>query len=175
MQLKGLGAALQKSYSEGPPHMELLWYNVSVSKLRGTFILSRIGMWLWMGFRLVIGFIELFDTARDYTLQFTVTHISVHSQSLYCRCLVAAFNGGRSPSSGFPNCPRPQLPASKSKSTQQLKPNSPLTATQSQSQSQSQSFFTTDGLQSINSSWRQVPWGSLPETFVSFATEPLQS
>jgi hypothetical protein len=27
-------------------------------------------------------------------------------------CLVAASNGGRSPSSGFPNCPRPQLPAS---------------------------------------------------------------
>jgi hypothetical protein len=28
------------------------------------------------------------------------------------RCLVAAPNGGRSSTSGFPNCPRPQLPAS---------------------------------------------------------------
>jgi hypothetical protein len=28
------------------------------------------------------------------------------------RCLVAVFNGGRSPSSGFPNSPRPQQPAS---------------------------------------------------------------
>jgi hypothetical protein len=27
------------------------------------------------------------------------------------RCLVAAFSGGRTPSSGFLNCPRPQLPA----------------------------------------------------------------
>jgi hypothetical protein len=28
------------------------------------------------------------------------------------RCLVVAFNGERSPSTGFLNCPRPQLPAS---------------------------------------------------------------
>jgi hypothetical protein len=28
------------------------------------------------------------------------------------RCLVATSKGGRSRSSGFPNCPRPQLPAS---------------------------------------------------------------
>jgi hypothetical protein len=27
------------------------------------------------------------------------------------RCLVADSNNGRSPSSGFPNCPRPQLPS----------------------------------------------------------------
>jgi hypothetical protein len=27
-----------------------------------------------MGFGLVIGFIEFFDTARDYTLQFTIIH-----------------------------------------------------------------------------------------------------
>jgi hypothetical protein len=31
-----------------------------------------------------------------------------------CCCLVAAFNGGLSPFSGFLNCPRPQLPASHS-------------------------------------------------------------
>jgi hypothetical protein len=31
------------------------------------------------------------------------------------------------------------------------------------SQSQSQSYFTTDGLPPISSSWRQSPWGSLPE------------
>jgi hypothetical protein len=28
----------------------------------------------------MIGCTGLFDTARDYTLQFTVTHTSVHSQ-----------------------------------------------------------------------------------------------
>jgi hypothetical protein len=32
-----------------------------------------------MGFGLVIVFIGLFDAACDYTLQFTVTHASVHS------------------------------------------------------------------------------------------------
>jgi hypothetical protein len=32
-----------------------------------------------MGFGLMTEFIGLFDTARDYTLQFTITHASVHS------------------------------------------------------------------------------------------------
>jgi hypothetical protein len=43
--------------------------------------------------------------------------------------LVAASNGGRSPSSGFPNCFRPQLPASNSSSSQRMHFNSPLTVT----------------------------------------------
>jgi hypothetical protein len=55
--------------------------------------------------------IGLFDTASDYTLQFTITHththISVHSNVFTSRYSVAASNGGRSPSSGFPNYPRP--------------------------------------------------------------------
>jgi hypothetical protein len=37
---------------------------------------------------------------------------------LHCRCLVADFNGGCSPLSGFPICPRPQLPAFHSNSSQ---------------------------------------------------------
>jgi hypothetical protein len=36
------------------------------------------------------------------------------------RCSIAASNGGRSPSSGFPKYPRHQLPASQSKSSRQL-------------------------------------------------------
>jgi hypothetical protein len=48
------------------------------------------------------------------------THTSVHSHVFISRCSVAASNGGRSPSSGFPNCPRPQLPASHSSSSQRL-------------------------------------------------------
>jgi hypothetical protein len=59
-----------------------------------------------MGFGLVVGFIGLFDTARDYTLQVTVTHTSIHSHVFTSRCLIAASNGGRSPYSGFPNYPR---------------------------------------------------------------------
>jgi hypothetical protein len=54
-----------------------------------------------------------------YTSQITTGHTRF-SQSVIpftnC-CLVAASNGGRSPSSGFPNCPRPQLPASHSNSS----------------------------------------------------------
>jgi hypothetical protein len=43
------------------------------------------------------------------------------------RCLVADSKGWYFPSSRFPNCPRPQLPASSSKSSQQLNPSSSLT------------------------------------------------
>jgi hypothetical protein len=38
---------------------------------------------------------------------------------------------------------------------------------------QSQSYFTTDGLQPISSSWHQAPWDSRPDFF--FVTEPLRS
>jgi hypothetical protein len=57
-----------------------------------------------------------FDTARDYIVQFTVTHKLICPQyGVYYRRLVAAFDGGRTPSSWFPNCPWPQLlPASNS-------------------------------------------------------------
>jgi hypothetical protein len=50
---------------------------------------------------------------HDYTLQITVTHRLVLSVTVSpSRCLVAAANGGFPSSSGFPNFPRPQLPAS---------------------------------------------------------------
>jgi hypothetical protein len=51
-------------------------------------------------------------TARDYTFPVAQTHTSVHSNVFTSRCSVAAFNGGRSPSSGFLNSARHQLPAS---------------------------------------------------------------
>jgi hypothetical protein len=48
------------------------------------------------------------------------------------RCLVAAFNGGSSPSSGFSNCPRTQVPNSRSNSSRRLKCSKPpLTHTHS--------------------------------------------
>jgi hypothetical protein len=56
-----------------------------------------------------------------------ILHASVHSHVFTSRCLVAAFNGERSPSSGFTNGPRPQLPASNSNSSQQLNLSSSLT------------------------------------------------
>jgi hypothetical protein len=76
-----------------------------------------------MGFGLVIGFIgllQLASTSKDYAL--TVLHTSQitigHTRSsqfvtvFINRRLVAASNGVRSPSDGFSNCPRPQLPPS---------------------------------------------------------------
>jgi hypothetical protein len=80
---------------------------------------------------------------RDYVLLFTIshththththtrththTHTSFHSHVFTSHCLVAVSNGGRSPSSWFPKCSRPQLPASHSNSSQKLNPSSPLT------------------------------------------------
>jgi hypothetical protein len=43
------------------------------------FTYCHVKVWLETGFGLVTGFIVHFDTVRDYTLQFTITHTSVHS------------------------------------------------------------------------------------------------
>jgi hypothetical protein len=84
------------------------------------------------------------------------------STCLHCRCLVATINGGRSPSSGFQNCPRPQLLASKSNSSPRLKHSSSQNNCNS-SQSQSQSYVTTDG-QPASLSWNKAPiWGLRPD------------
>jgi hypothetical protein len=60
--------------------------------------------WLWMGFGLMIRFTGFFDIARDYTLQFTITHThtrterdrhthnSVHSHVCTSCCSVVASN-----------------------------------------------------------------------------------
>jgi hypothetical protein len=57
-------------------------------------------------FGLMMEFIRLFDTVRDCTLQFIITHThiytntTVHSHVFAARFSVAAFNRGRSPFSG---------------------------------------------------------------------------
>jgi hypothetical protein len=61
-------------------------------------------------------------TVHCYT--HTHTHTSVHNHS---RCLVGSSNGGLSPSSGFPNYPLPQLPASNVNSSRWLNLSSSLT------------------------------------------------
>jgi hypothetical protein len=81
----------------------------------------------WSGWT-VIGFIEIFDTSRDYTLHYTVTHTHYCPHScLHCCFLVAAFNSRHSSSSWFPDYPQLQLPTSKSNSSQKLNPNSSIT------------------------------------------------
>jgi hypothetical protein len=102
----------------------------------------------------------------------TCTHACTHTcpQSyLHCHCSVAAFNIGRSPSSGFLNCPQPLLPASNSNSSQWLNPSSSLTATQSQSQIQS--YIITNG-QSASLSWCQATSEVQDQIFV--AIRPLR-
>jgi hypothetical protein len=66
--------------------------------------------------------IGLFDTPRDYTLQFiiTQTHTRAHSNVYTGRWSVAASYGGRSPSSEFPIYTQPQLPVPHSNSSQRL-------------------------------------------------------
>jgi hypothetical protein len=83
------------------------------------------------------GFIGLFDTACDCTLQFAITQTNVNRHVFNSHCLVAASNGGRFPSPGFPNCPRPPLQASHSKSSQQLYPSGCLDNYNSKSKSES--------------------------------------
>jgi hypothetical protein len=89
-----------------------------------------------MGFGLMTEFIELLHTAHDCTVH-CYTHFRVHSHVFSNRWLVAVSNGGRSSYSGFPNYPRPQLPASNSNGSQRLNCSSSLT----QNQSLSQSYF----------------------------------
>jgi hypothetical protein len=74
------------------------------------------------------GFIAHFDTARDYTLQFTITQTLVSTAHFQCCCLVAPSNGERSPFSEFPNCSQPQLPAYNSNSSQRLNPSSSVSS-----------------------------------------------
>jgi hypothetical protein len=49
------------------------------SKFCISLILSRALSVIGDMFRLIVGFIRLFDTARDYTLQFTITYALTHT------------------------------------------------------------------------------------------------
>jgi hypothetical protein len=113
------------------PFLLILYYHDHTDILHFTFLWSVI----IDGFGLVIGFIGLFDKTRDCILLFTDTHararahIYTHTypqSRLHYRCLVAVFNGGRSPSFGLPICSLPQLPASHSNSSQRLSLSSSL-------------------------------------------------
>jgi hypothetical protein len=64
----------------------------------------------WIGKRIYWRFKQshLVTQSKDHCRYSTYEVFSV----FISRCLVAAFNGGRCRSSGFPNCPQVQLPAS---------------------------------------------------------------
>jgi hypothetical protein len=112
------------------------------------------------------GFTGLLDTVRCYTLHLLLyTHYCPQSH-LLCRCLVAAFDGRRSPSSGFSKCPRPQLPASDSDSSQQPNPSSLLTNCNKSKSSHSQSSVTADG-RSASVLWCQAASWANDQIFVT--------
>jgi hypothetical protein len=91
-----------------------------------------IGTWMWSDNRRVL---DLWSDLLDSLIQLVTTlynsllhaHTNVHSHFFTSHCSVAASNGRRYPSSGFPNYPRRQLPASLSNSSQRLNLSSPLT------------------------------------------------
>jgi hypothetical protein len=92
-------------------------------------------------------FIAHFDTARDYTLQFTITHTNVHSNVF----IVVAWQ----------RLPTTDLPLPLGSRTLAGLSYQLLTATESQSRS----YVTTDG-QSASLSWCQAPiWGLRPDFY----------
>jgi hypothetical protein len=107
--------------------------------------------------------ITIFDWKLSTSEHTRLNHCSL-SLSVYQvrgftgRCLVASFNGGRSPFSGFPNFPRAQLPA---RHFSQLQ----LSVCSTTTQSQSRYYVTTDG-QSASLSWNKAPtWGLRPDFY----------
>jgi hypothetical protein len=75
----------------------------------------------YASFELMMAVTGLSDTARDYTLQLTVTHIYT-CHVFTSRYLVAASNNDHAASSVFRNYPWPQLPSPHSNNSPQLEP-----------------------------------------------------
>jgi hypothetical protein len=123
----------------------------------------------WWQRGLVIGFIELLNNslitynydnhAKLHAPNITITTEHKVFSVFISHCLVAASNSGRSPSSGFPNCPHPQLPASQFSQLQ--------LSTDSTNYFQSQShIYDTTYRQSACLSLCQAPnWGPRQDFF----------
>jgi hypothetical protein len=121
----------------------------------------------------MIGFIGLFDSARDYTLYFAITHTLVPTVTSSLPLLCSGFQRRT-----FLFLWVPELSTASATSFKQQQ----LTTTERQrssnwlthhitnwirlSQCQSKSYFTTGGLQPISSSWRQTPWDSRYSNFI---------
>jgi hypothetical protein len=101
-----------------------------------------------------------FDTARDYTLQFTTTHTLVSTVTSSLPLLGSGFQRRTFPFFWAPELSRSQLPASNSSSLQWLSPSSSLVIA-----TESESDITTDS-QSASLSWNKAPiWGLRPDFY----------
>jgi hypothetical protein len=135
-------------YKLNPKHS---MYNWALNSFKQIYTVTCME-WLSTGFGLVIGFIEFLQHVTTNTITTTVwvIHSKFHCNYsthkvfsvLLSRCSVAALNIVHPPYTGFPNCPRPQLPASHSNSSQRLSTSSYLT------HSSTNTLHSTDWLKS---------------------------
>jgi hypothetical protein len=145
--------------------------------------------WVWIG-----NWIQWTPPTLNYNSLWRCrqfTHSTVHYSThwvisvccLFTSPLATASNGGLSPSSGFPNCPRASATPTLDRQWTQLELNSKSPLTQqsdyrhqlnsSSSRSWSWSLFTIDG-QSASLSWCRTPtWNPWPDFFFLSANCPL--
>jgi hypothetical protein len=118
------------------------------------------GFWIndWIYWTLTLVTTSNYDSLNELHIpNITVTIAHIKSSSVFTRrWLVEASNGGRSSSSGFPNCPRPQLPPSHFSQLQ----------LSTESTNSSYTSITTDG-QSASLSWCQAPSGAQDQIVVT--------
>jgi hypothetical protein len=128
------------------------------------------------GFGLMTWFIVHFDTACDYTLQFTIiyahththrhTHIHQCAQScLHHHCLVVASNGRHSLPLDFCTVSWPQLPAFESHSSKWLDTSSPLINCNKSKLKSKLCYIMTD-IQLVSLPWCQAPFWATSHIFV---------
>jgi hypothetical protein len=79
----------------------------------------------WLQAIITVSLIHTLYSSLGHTLK--SSQFAMSSPDFPSRCLVAASNDGRSPSPGFPNSPRSQLPDSNRNSSQRLNSSSSLT------------------------------------------------
>jgi hypothetical protein len=108
----------------------LIWMNIKIIILASVIVTIdgvSIGNWIYWPLGMVITS-NYSALPNSCTRLLTTAHTKTFQSDVFTsRCLVAASNGGRSPYSGFPNYPRPQLPSSHSNSSQRPNCSSPLT------------------------------------------------
>jgi hypothetical protein len=139
-------------------------------------VYDSVVTWFWLqtGLGLVIVFIGYLQTPdfkyqrQSYWVTHTKGRCNYNTRKVFSvftsRWLVAASNGGRSLSSGFPNWPVPQLPVSHF-SQLQISSDSTTTESESESESDSESYITAHG-QSASLSWNKAPfWGLWPDFY----------
>jgi hypothetical protein len=120
----------------------------------------KYSAWLQVSIMICLTVIHTSRTAMGFTWS---------SQSLTfftTRCMVAASNFGLSPSSMFPYCPHPQLPASNSNSSQQRNASGYLTNCNCQSSVKLLLVIASSVVLDFESHWDPWPYSSFQDFYV---------